>query len=76
VLSDISTDGNNYARHSELFAFKPEPHSEQVVPHSAGENIVVEFRYFKLSKHHYRQHYSYQPGVENTFFSKKPFGFY
>ena len=45
VLTDITTSQNNYARHSDLFAFKPLPRIDQVVPHSAGENIVVEFRY-------------------------------
>jgi len=45
VLTDISTDQNNYARDSDLFAFKPLPDTNCVVPHSTCENIVVEFRF-------------------------------
>jgi len=45
VLTDISTDQSHYARHSDLFAFRHQSQTNVVVPHSTGENIVVEFRY-------------------------------
>ena len=45
VLTDISTDRRDYARDSDLFAFKPRLDDNCVVPHSTGENIVVEFRF-------------------------------
>jgi len=45
VLTDISTDQSSYARDSDLFAFKPLPDDNGVVPHNIGENIVVEFRF-------------------------------
>ena len=48
VLTDISTGQANYPRDSDLFAFKHLPHTDQVVPHSTGENVVVEFRYIVI----------------------------
>jgi len=43
-LTDIAADESNYARDSDLFSFTLQPGIDHVVPHSPGENIVVEFR--------------------------------